>query len=74
MRHICEQEWLEQQPTDPTPITDGNGTIHRELTPGHGLTIEDSERLRFVILLSDMMTEENHALLSMSLPLSDNGP
>ena len=59
---------------DPTPITDGNGTIHRELAPGHGLTIEDAERLRFVILLSDMMTEENHALLSMSLPLSDNGP
>ena len=59
---------------DPTPITDGNGTIHRELTPGHGLTIEDAERLRFVILLSDMMTEENHALLSMTLPLSDNGP
>ena len=59
---------------DPTPITDGNGTIHRELTPGHGLTIEDAGRLRFVILLSDMMTEENHALLSISLPLSDNGP
>ena len=59
---------------DPTPITDGNGTIQRELVPGNGLTSDDSERLRFVILLSDMMTEENHALLAMNVPLSDNGP
>ena len=59
---------------DPTPIGDGNGTIQRELVPGHGLTSDDSERLRFVILLSDMMTEENHALLSMNVPLADNGP
>jgi len=59
---------------DPTPITNENGTIQRELVPGNGLTSDDSERLRFVILLSDMMTEENHALLAMNVPLSDNGP
>ena len=59
---------------DPTPITGGNGTIHREFSMGNGLTSDDSERLRFVILLSDMMTEENHALLQMGVPQADNGP
>ena len=59
---------------DPTPIADGDGTIQRELTLGGGITSDDSDRLRFVILLSDMMTEENHALLAMNVPQSDNGP
>ena len=59
---------------DPTPITDGNGAVHRELSLVNGLTIDDAPRLKFVILLSDMMTEQNHALLSSSLPIADNGP
>jgi len=59
---------------DPTPISEGNGTIYRELTLVNGLNINDAHRLRFVILLSDMMTEENHALLSMPVPLANNGP
>ena len=59
---------------DPTPIADGNGTVQRELALGGGITSDDSDRLRFVILLSDMMTEENHALLEMNVPQSDNGP
>ena len=58
---------------DPTPI-EGNGTINRELTLPDGLTIDDAHRLRFVILVSDMMTEENHALLSMDVPLRNTGP
>ncbi len=59
---------------DPTPIGKGNGTVNRELTLTNGLTIDDAPRLRFVILLSDMMTEENHALLSMDVPLRNTGP
>ena len=59
---------------DPTPIGEGNGTIYRELTLVNGLNNDDAHRLKFVILLSDMMTEENHALLSMSVPLINNGP
>jgi hypothetical protein len=59
---------------DPTPIPDGNGTVQREFNLGNGLSSDDSQRLRFVILLSDMMTEENHALLAMNVPQSDNGP
>ena len=59
---------------DPTPIGEGNGTIHRELTLTDELTIDDAHRLQVVILLSDMMTEENHALLSMDVPLPNTGP
>ena len=59
---------------DPTPIGEGNGTVYRELTLVNGLNNDDAHRLKFVILLSDMMTEENHALLSMSVPLINNGP
>jgi hypothetical protein len=59
---------------DPTPIGDGNGTISRELTLSNGLSRDDAHRLQFVILLSDMMTEENHAAISMPMPLGNNGP
>ena len=59
---------------DPTPISEGNGTIYRELTLVNGLNIDDAHRLRFVILLSDMMTEENYALLNMPVPLANSGP
>ena len=59
---------------DPTPIGNGNGTIQRELQLGSRLSINDAERLRFVILLSDMMTEENQAMLSLNVPIAENGP
>ena len=59
---------------DPTPIGEGNGTIHRELELGNGLSIDDAHRLQLIVLLSDMMTEQNHALLAMSVPIADNGP
>ena len=59
---------------DPTPIGEGNGTIHRELELGNGLSIDDAHRLQLIVLLSDMMTEQNHALLAMSVPTTDNGP
>ena len=59
---------------DPNPIGEGNGTINRELVLVDGLTIDDANRLQLVVMLSDMMTEENHALLSMSVPLANNGP
>ncbi len=59
---------------DPTPTGEGNGTIHRELILTNELTIDDAHRLQVVILFSDMMTEENHALLSMDVPLRNTGP
>jgi len=59
---------------DPTPIGDGNGTINRELVLTNGLTIDDANRLQLVVMLSDMMTEENHALMAMPIPLANNGP
>ena len=59
---------------DPNPIGEGNGTINRELTLTNGLTEEDAGRLQLVVMLSDMMTEENHALMSMPIPVANNGP
>jgi hypothetical protein len=59
---------------DPTPIGEGNGTINRELGLTNGLTINDASRLQLVVLLSDWMTEENHALLVSDLPIDDSGP
>jgi len=59
---------------DPTPIGEGNGTINRELTLANGLTKDDANRLQLVVMLSDMMTEENHALMAMQIPVENNGP
>jgi len=59
---------------DANPIGEGNGTIHRELILENGLSIDDAPRLQLIVLLSDMMTEQNHALLAMSVPIADNGP
>ena len=59
---------------DPTPIGDGNGTISRELALTNGLTMSDASRLQLVVLLSDMMSEDNHALLASNLPKPDSGP
>ncbi|MEE2747649.1 MAG: hypothetical protein VX473_04180 [Candidatus Thermoplasmatota archaeon] len=59
---------------DPTPIGSGNGTINRELKLTNGLSVDDAPRLRFVVLLSNMMTEENHALTSMEVPQRNTGP
>ncbi len=59
---------------DPNPIGEGNGTINRELVLIDGLTIDDANKLQLVVMLSDMMTEENHALLSTPVPLASNGP
>ena len=59
---------------DANPIGEGNGTIHRELILENGLSVDDAHQLQLVILLSDMMTEQNYALLAMSVPIADNGP
>tara|TARA_B100001029_G_C15061667_1_gene459108 strand:+ start:3040 stop:4089 length:1050 start_codon:yes stop_codon:yes gene_type:complete len=58
---------------DPTPI-EGNGTITRNLQLPGGLNIDDAGDLQVMILLSDMMTEENHALISIEFPLKETGP
>ena len=59
---------------DPTPTGEGNGTINRELILTNELTIDDAHRLQVVILFSDMMTEENYALISMDVPVRNTGP
>ena len=59
---------------DPTPITNGNGTITRELQMPRQLSIEDADRLRVVTLLSNMMNEDNYALLEMDVPIENSGP
>lgn len=59
---------------DPTPITEGNGSITRNLQMPKGLSVDDAEDIEIVVLLSDMMTEENHALVVIELPLKNSGP
>tara|TARA_B100001996_G_C18608605_1_gene572801 strand:- start:25 stop:1077 length:1053 start_codon:yes stop_codon:yes gene_type:complete len=59
---------------DPTPITNNNGTITRELQLPRELSIADADRLRVVTLLSNLMNEENYALLEMSVPIENSGP
>ena len=59
---------------DPTPIGENNGTISRNLQLPNGLNIENAENLQVIILLSDMMTEENHAMMAMQIPTDGNGP
>ena len=59
---------------DPTPIGEGNGSISRNLQMPYGLSVDDAENLELVVLLSNMMTEENHALISLELPLHESGP
>lgn len=59
---------------DPTPIGDGNGTISRNLQMPNGLNEEDAENLQVIILLSDMLTEENYAMMALELPSEGNGP
>ena len=41
--------------------------------PG-GLNIEDSKDLQVIVLVSDMMTEENHAIMAIQLPIEGMGP
>ena len=53
---------------DPTPIGDGNGTISRNLQMPNGLNEGDAENLQVIILLSDMLTEENYAMMALELP------
>jgi len=59
---------------DPTPIGDGNGTISRNLQMPNGLNEGDAENLQVIILLSDMLTEENYAMMALELPTEGNGP
>ena len=59
---------------DPTPIGEGNGSISRNLQLPAGLDIGDSEDIHLVILLSDMITEENHALMAIEFPIESSGP
>ena len=59
---------------DPTPIGDGNGTISRNLQMPNGLNEGDAENLQVIILLSDMLTEENYAMMALELPSEGNGP
>ena len=59
---------------DPTPTGEGNGSISRTLQLPGELNIEDAEDLQVIVLLSDMMTEENHAMMAIELPIEDMGP
>lgn len=59
---------------DPTPTGEGNGSVSRTLQLPGGLNIEDAKDLQVVILLSDMMTEENHAMMAIELPIEGMGP
>ncbi|MBD13722.1 MAG: hypothetical protein CMJ72_00995 [Planctomycetaceae bacterium] len=59
---------------DPTPIGDDNGTISRNLQLPNGLDIKDGGDLQVIILLSNMMTEENYAMMEMEIPTNGNGP
>ena len=59
---------------DPTPTGEGNGSVSRTLQLPGGLNIEDAKDLQVVVLLSDMMTEENHAMMAIELPIEGMGP
>ena len=59
---------------DPTPIGEDNGTISRNLQLPNGLYIKDGGDLQVIILLSNMMTEENYAMMEMEIPTNGNGP
>ena len=59
---------------DPTPTGEGNGSISRTLQLPGELNIEDAEDLQVIVLLSDMMTEENHAMMAIELPIEGMGP
>ncbi len=59
---------------DPTPTGEENGSISRTLQLPGELNIEDAEDLQVIVLLSDMMTEENHAMMAIELPIEDMGP
>lgn len=59
---------------DPTPTGEGNGSVSRTLQLPGGLNIEDAKDLQVVVLLSDMMTEENHAMIAIELPIEGMGP